>query len=784
MLPKLLFDEIKPFYSFSSLGRTGIVVTQKLNIRSTLFALALLLSSFSHPAAYAIEVEFAARPVLREILALYDSRHEKRPDRSRLHRLAEMPLNWLGYKLAFTDVNGTLPAGEELQRYRGIVTWFSEPLADPKSYLAWLDTATAAGLRLACLAELAPPEPPGTQDVVTRIFARLGLRFTDQFVKVTYKSKLLTVNSEMAGFERPIDKVLPAFPVLQPASAATQVHLSASVPDIDGVPSSALIVTSPGGGYVSDGFTIYYDEASGKVRWIVNPFLFFKLALGEDRFPVPDATTLFGRRMYFSHIDGDGWNNISEIEGFRELQAATADVIRAEAIEPFRDLPVSVGLIAGDAVPELGGLETARQSAAKIFALPQVEVASHTYTHPFAWGFFENYDRQGELALIDQATRPSSSMMDRMRGILYKIAGKSQVSDARNRYVAGSADLPRSYLKVPFDIATEVSGALALSESLAPPGKKAGIYLWSGDTEPSEAIVRATRLAGVRNMNGGDTRLDAEFPSVFYVPPIARPVGAERQIYAANSNENTYTNNWRGPYYGQLMLEQTLNNTESPRRLKPFNLYYHMYSGEKPGALSAIKHFLNLARTSPVIPVKASTYAAVAGSFFDAVIQQVDAMSWAISNRGSVQTFRFDEAQEIEIDFSRSQGVLGAKILNRSLYLSLDSAVEPALIVLRKSAKTHESIAARQPQLVESRWQLSNLQAEAQCGFKIDAQGFGPGEMVWQGTPQHSYEIFAQRSGAPLTKNTVKADSTGTFSIKLEADAIEPLEVRMVCRDG
>ncbi len=743
-----------------------------------------MLSAITCQTARAIEVEFTSRPVPRDIIALYDSRHEKKPEATRLHRLAEMPLNWLGYKLVFVDVNGTLPRGEELGRYRGIVTWFSEPLADAKEYLSWLDSATGAGLRLACLAELAPPEPAGTQEVVSRIFARLGLRYTDQYVKVTYKSKLLTVNREMAGFERPIDKVLPEFPVLQPASAAAQVHLSASVADIDGVPSSALIVTSPGGGYVADGFTIFYDETADRVRWIVNPFLFFKLALGEDRIPVPDVTTLFGRRMYFSHIDGDGWNNISEIEGYREMQAAAADVIRIEAIEPFPDLPVSVGLIAGDAVPELGGVLTTHVSARKIFALPQVEVASHTYTHPFSWGFFENYDRQAELAQIDKATRPSSSVMDQVRGFLYRIAGKAQISDTRNRYIAGSADLPRSYLKVPFDIATEINGALALSESLAPPGKRAGIYLWSGDTEPSEALLRATRLAGVRNMNGGDTRFDTEFPSVFYVPPIARPVGRERQIYAVNSNENTYTNNWHGPFYGQLMLEQTLLNTDKPRRLKPFNLYYHMYSGEKPGALTAITHFLNLARSSPVIPVTASTYAAVADSFFDAEIQQVDAMSWSISKRGAVQTFRFDDAQEIDVDTLRSVGVLGAKRLNGALYVSLDTAVEPAMIVLRKAADVQANVVAGHPQIVESRWQLSNRQPDGACSFTMSAQGFGPGEMMWQGMPQQNYLIIAQRSGASLARSEITAGPNGLFSVKLEANATEPLELKVVCGDG
>jgi len=46
----------------------------------------------------------------------------------------------------------------------------------------------------------------------------------------------------------------------------------------------------------------------------------------DERLPVPDVTTLDGRRMYFSHIDGDGWNNISEIEGYRETQTTVADV--------------------------------------------------------------------------------------------------------------------------------------------------------------------------------------------------------------------------------------------------------------------------------------------------------------------------------------------------------------------------------------------------------------------------------------------------------------------------
>ena len=742
---------------------------------------ALALQALLQPVA-ALEVEFASRPVRRDILALYDGLHEKKPAETRLHRLAEMPLNWLGWKLVFVDINGQLPRGDDLQRYRGAVSWFVEPLADPVRYLGWLDMATAQGLRLACLAEMAPPDLPGSETLIERIFGRLGLKPADQFVSVTHKAKISIQNVQMAGFERPIDKALPAFKVMEATAASTTVHLAASLPGVERETTSVLIATSPAGGYVSDEFTIYYDPATDKARWVVNPFLFFKLAFGDERTPIPDVTTLAGRRMYFSHIDGDGWNNISEIEGYREQQVSTADVIRQQAIEAFPDLPVSVGLIAGDALPALGGSEAARQSAKKIYALPQVEVASHTYTHPFAWSFFESYDRTAELLLIDKAAHPARSLMDRVRSILYFAAGKPEITAAHERYVAGSADLPRSYLKEPFDLEKEVKRALEVSSELAPPGKKAAIYLWSGDTEAFEAAIRETRAVGVRNMNGGDTRFDAEFPSVFYVPPISRPVGAERQIYAAASNENTYTNNWHGPYYGQFLLEETLKNTEHPRRLKPFNLYYHMYSGEKASSLAAIRHLLGLARTSPVIPVKASDYAAIADDFFAAEIAQVDAARWSVSKRGALQTMRFDEADAIVIDYKKSVGVLGINRHEGSMYVALDPAVEPVTIAVKGAAFDPGGPVAGEGHLVESRWQLKGLKSET-CGFQIMAEGFGPGQMVWSVAPGMGFEISAGRAGRVRWKSVLTADGNGRLTVEPDINAIEPVELRFLCHD-
>lgn len=752
-------------------------------IRGCLFALMLMAIGMAAKPVNALDVEFSGRNVRREILALYDSRHEKTPQTTRIHQFAEMPLNWLGYRVTYVDVNGPLPEPSDTGRYRGLLTWFIEPLVPVTSYLNWLDQVTSAGLKFVFLAEIAPPEPAGTLHLTTRILARIGLQPTNQFVSVTHKLSLTQIDTTMVGFERPIDKALPDFRIFNAIPGKATVHFGAKSVNRQGEINAALVTTSKAGGYASDEYTIYYEPNTERVRWTLNPFVFFKLAFGDERLPVPDVTTLSGRRMYFSHIDGDGWNNVSEIEGYRQSQVFSAEVIRREIIEPYPDLPVSVGVIAGDVIPDLGGTLTGRDIARKIYALPQVEIASHTYSHPFNWKFFENYNRSNETDLIEKAFQPPKSIVERVRGVVFKSAGKTAPSDKSNKYIAGSDDLPRTYLKEPFDLSKEVQGALSLSESLGPPGKKAMLYLWSGDTTPFEGAIAATRAAGVRNLNGGDSRLDKEYPSIFYVPPISRPVGRQRQIFAANSNENTYTNDWLGPYYGFFLLERTLNNTERPRRLKPFNLYYHMYSGEKTAALASIKHFVNLARSSEVIPVAASRYAGIADDFFRVEIEQIDVMSWAIVNRGSLETVRFDDADGLNVDLTRSSGVLGANRHERSLYVALDAAVARPIVSLSDNPAVLElTDGAPVASLVSSRWSFSK-RSDRPCGFSIEAQGFGLGEMTWQFRPERAMRIVTERGGVQLSEEIRWADRSGLLKLRIETPALEPLNLRFDCHE-
>jgi hypothetical protein len=715
---------------------------------------------------HALEIDFTSRAVNRTVIALYDARKEAVLHETRLHRFAEMPLNHLGYRLVYHDINAPLPDPQGLAGAAAVVTWLLEPMAAPQVVADWLDRVTGAGTRLVVLGEIVPEAPEALRPVISRILARIGLASDGAYVERTVGATVERLDTSMLGFERPVDKVLPPFPLVEALPGRVEAHLAIRVPERGSSRRAAVVATGSGGGFAAQSFTTYYEPTTDRVVWVLNPFLFFRKALGDQVLPVPDVTTLVGRRVYFSHIDGDGWNNLSEVEGYRGAGALSAEVIAAEAIERYPDLPVTVGLIGCDVLPGFGANPAGQRTARRLFALPQVEVASHTHTHPYDWSFFERYDRQGELDAVERANRPARPWRERLKVSLAALAGRPAPADGFDKYVAGSDDLPRTYLRQPFVLAEEVAGALALAESYAPAGKKAKLYQWSGDTTPFEAAVRATREAGVANINGGDSRLDASYPSVAYVPPISRPVGSERQIYAGNSNENTYTNDWTGPYHGLLQLQATLDNTDRPRRLKPFNLYYHMYSGEKSASLAAVRHFLDLARDGAVVPITTSHYARMASDFFGVEIRQTGLQAWEIERRGLVQTVRFDDADHLALDIAASPGVLGATRSGSALYISLDPAVARPRVALVPRGATEGSTGSDRFQLVESRWLVEGVE-HAPCGLRARVEGFGPGDMVWRVPPGRRFSVELSRDGATIERLAVASDDLGHLRVRL-----------------
>ena len=119
-------------------------------------------------------------------------------------------------------------------------------------------------------------------------------------------------------------------------------------------------------------------------------------------------------------------------------------------------------------------------------------------------------------------------------------------------------------------------------------------------------------------------------------------VGQERQIYSAASNENTYTDLWTDRFFGYRALVETFERTESPRRLVPINLYYHIYTGEKEPSLKALLDNIEYVRARDVAPIFTSHYAAIAEGFYDTRVEKLGLNVWRIGSRGALQTLRFD----------------------------------------------------------------------------------------------------------------------------------------------
>jgi hypothetical protein len=671
----------------------------------------------------------AADIVPRKIIALYDSVRNTNARLSPAHRLAAMPLNWLGLTVTFHDVRKGLPPVWDDPDVRGVLTFFSSPgVKDPQGCLDWAERVIQSGRKFVILGSIGATEDlqgrPTPIDRVQHFMALLGIRYEGGWSAVTYDARIVDRNPTMMEFERKFGELLPPFEMFEPVDATVESFLTIIRPGLDR--PSHLALLSPAGGFVAEGYTHFRDLASNFTQWYLNPFAFFERAFGLQGLPRPDVTTLAGRRIFYSHIDGDGWRNVSTVTKYYRDRILSAEVALRELIAPFPDLPVTVAPIAADLDPDWVGTVRAQRVARELFALRHVEAASHTYSHPFQWSFFEHYTTEKE--------RPFLPRYDAGAGGVYVFElGNEEENEAADEALVEGDKLkagyvvPRAYANKPFDLDNEIAGAFDYIARFAPVDRPPRLLQWSGDTSPFLTALQAVTEHGAANINGGDSRYDADYPSVSWLAPIGRPVEDTLHIYASASNENTYTDLWTARYFGYRDLATTLENTEHPRRLKPINLYYHIYSAEKQAALRAVLDNIAYARGQTICPITATDFARIGEGFFATRFEALAPGRWQVRERGPLQTVRFDRAEGLSVDFAASTGVLGATRHEGSLYFALDPAA-PAPIV---AIGPRNDDPPPRPVLESSRWPVSGFTATSD-GFSFVAGGFGPGDMVWR----------------------------------------------------
>jgi hypothetical protein len=733
-------------------------------MRALGFALTLLLAANA----------WAETPVARRVLGLYDSKNEQAIRFSVLHQLAEMPLNWLGLMLDYVDVRQGLPAVETLgPDVRGAVIWFvANHSPDPRGLIEWGEKFIDSGRKLVVMGESGLTMdgegrlvPLGRKN---KLLARLGVRAENENTYLTYSSRIVGMDVRFFEFERQLTGVLPAYDryrKIDPRARSILVVRRGG----DSATDSHLGVIAPNGAIIAPGYTHYANPETLRRQWYVNPFELFAEVFGTDDLPKPDVTTLSGRRIYFSHVDADGWHNVSTVPPHNKSGLTSSEVLLKEILLRYHDLPTTIGPIAAEIDPAWHGTKESDRVARAILALPHVEAGSHTFTHPFFWKFFENYTAEKEEAFRGAYRKTYRNAFK--EGSLDGAAGVAALASA-GRYAA-----PRAYGDKPFDLDHEIGGSIDAIRRFLPAGKRVALFQWSGDTEPFAAAMRRAREAGVCSMNGGDSRFDAQYPSHTSVPPLGIAVGGERQIYAANSNENTYTDLWTANFFGYRDLIWTIRNTETPRRLKPINVYYHAYSGEKLASLNALRANLDFAREQEIAPIEASRYCRMAESFYRARIVALGEERFRIEDRGDIQTIRFAKGTERRVDFVRSTGVIGQRLHQGELYVALDEAADRPVVALARRASV-EDVApeARRPYLLDARWRIFALNERGDA-FSFKAQGYGEGSMAWRVRRHGRYRVEAKRAGEASEPMLVSTDEGGVLRFVLAESAVDGLDV-------
>ncbi|WP_413438931.1 bifunctional glycoside hydrolase 114/ polysaccharide deacetylase family protein [Sulfuriferula sp. GW1] len=577
----------------------------------------------------------------RRILMLYNGKNNSDVIFSDLHRFAAMPIQYMGFIPEYHDLTGPLPDYQLAGQYAGIIVWSDgAPLNNPR-LKPWLLKQINQGLRLAVVNEFG--------------FSRSNenLRPFGLNIKSSVPASNVEIITQdaMVGFEHSALVQPDTLDIIDAGKGSTPIlrlKVAGQITDV--------AAYMPWGGYVLSPYAAYEIPYQQGTRWIIDPFIFFKRALALPDMPAPDVTTSTGRRLLMAHMDGDGFASNAEFPG-----APLASRVMLEKIFKKYTIPTAVSVIEGETAPwgvypkKSAEME---QIAREIYRLPYVEIASHSYSHPFKW----------------QLTSEEGSGED-------------------------------YHLPIPgykFDLNREIAGSVNyINQRLAPPGKSCRIFLWTGNSNPGADAIAKTDALGLLNMNGGETTITNSQPSLTFVAPLGVARDGHFQVYAPNQNENVYTKNWSSQFYGFRRVIETFKLTDTPRRLKPMDIYFHTYSASKPASLKALEEVYDWALKQPSHPVYPSDYIRRVMDFNHSVMARED-NDWLFYGDGQIDTLRINAKWGYPVI---NDSVAGYNDFNGDRYLDL---VKSPVNRIALATETSEA-----PYLVDANGTLLNWRRQA-----------------------------------------------------------------------
>lgn len=617
-------------------------------------------------------------------------------------RLVATPLNFLGYVPEYVDPHH-LPAHSLAGRYAGVVVWLTKDISasERQKLVTWLDRQAEEKVPFALI-------NPTNSLLDSPLGKSLGLTF--KYPPMTTAPIEITHQDALMGFERP--------PQPSPDDFFS-LSISRGNPLLTLRQRSDLQVAAalmPWGGYVMAPYGIATLPGDSGERWVIDPFGFLRQALQLPNMPVPDVTTESGRRMFMVHMDGDGFISRSELPG----NPIAGEVVRDRVVNRY-PVPMTISVIEAELSPKglYPGLSSMAEKVAQdIFRAPNVAIASHSFSHPFIW----------------------------------RKANASDVNEGYNLRLPGYR----------FDLQREIEGSIRyIEERLAPPDKKVDMFFWTGDCVPGSDALSWTRKLGVLNINGGDTVATRSKPTVTEVEGLGLPRKGGFQVFAPNQNENVYTNNWQGPFYGYERVIETFEFTEKPRRLKPINIYFHTYITTKRAGMQSLDKVFAYAMAQETTPVFVSDYARKVLDFQHLAVARTPG-GWRVRGASHLRTLRLPVSMGFP-DIQKSRAIAGYRAGQSDSYIHLgnDAAelmLNPADLVV--------------PRLVSANARVESFERLAD-GFRWNLEGNVPLKF----TLTHTDTCRVRAGGHDLVPTRRVANLS---HYELKAHAARPLEA--ICR--
>jgi len=568
----------------------------------------------------------------REVLVLYDGTVGPAYNQG-AHLYGSLPLEYLGYIPVLKNIN-TFDFTKKIDdRYIGILVWLDGDGKNRNSLFNWIIKQSKKKLYTLIFRSFSLKERDNSLSILG-----INVRTTNS----TLHTKRQVVKQDpMLGYEMKINVQMHST-LLQPQKAVEKLFTYK-----EHAGESTLAAIMPWGGYAVDEVSLVGFQEDN--LWLIDPFKLYTRALRLPMIPALDPTTENGSRLLFSHIDGDGIMNRAEFDP----EKFSGEVIYEKILKQYH-IPHTVSIVGAEIFPngiypELS--HTLQDISKHIYALKYVETATHTFSHPFKWGKLKN----------------------------------GQLSDMYS-------------LKVPhytFSLDYEINGTLQFIENnlSSETTKQGNLLLWSGDCLPGENVLAYTARNNIKNMNGGDTTITYNRPWLYAISPYSIRKGHYYQVYTGAQNENVYTNEFRGPFWGFKNVIQTFELTNKPRRFKPIDIYYHFYSGSKMASSTALVSVFNWAMKQETMPVFTSEYIPKVLSFYDASFSRTAKNTWLFSGMDTLRNVRIDPSLGYP-DMYKSRNILGYKKEQGRSYISFDGEGDRLLVLTPQETDTNYMVSA------------------------------------------------------------------------------------------